>query len=83
MTDLVKQWKLLTRQDDLFNHMVPSDVRQLVGDIERLRELISDLVNDDACVLDHHGYCQAHGWTETDILCPNARGLALLAELKK
>ena len=35
--DLVKRWKEAARRDDLFNHMVPSDVRQLVGEIERLR----------------------------------------------
>ena len=38
MTNLVKKWKLLARRDDLFtHHMVPSDVRQLIGEIERLR----------------------------------------------
>ena len=37
MSDLVKQWKEAARRDDLFDHMVPSDVRQLIGEIERLR----------------------------------------------
>lgn len=35
--DLVAQWKEAARLDDLFDHMVPSDVRQLIGEIERLR----------------------------------------------
>ena len=36
--DLVKQWKEAARRDDLFDHMVPSDVRQLIGEIEQLRQ---------------------------------------------
>ncbi len=43
MVDLVKQWKEAARRDDLFNHMVPSDVRQLVGEIERLGEVIREI----------------------------------------
>lgn len=37
MTDLVRQWKEMARRDDLFDYMVPSDVRLLVKEIERLR----------------------------------------------
>ena len=37
MIDLVEKWKEAARCDDLFNHMVPSDVRLLVQEIERLR----------------------------------------------
>ena len=39
MVDLVKQWKEAARRDDLFDHMVPSDVRLLVKEIERLRKI--------------------------------------------
>ena len=44
MTDLVEKWKEAARRDDLFNHMVPSDVRQLIGAIERLRASNAELV---------------------------------------
>lgn len=39
MVDLVKQWKEAARRDDLFDHMVPSDVRLLVKEIERLKAI--------------------------------------------
>lgn len=42
MVDLVKRWKEAARRDDLFDHMVPSDVRQLVKEIERLRQALAD-----------------------------------------
>ena len=42
MDDLVKQWKEAARHDDLFDHMVPSDVRLLVKEIERLRALLDE-----------------------------------------
>ena len=47
MTDLVERWKLAARRDDLFDHMVPSDVRQLVGEIERLRVALFEI--SDRC----------------------------------
>ena len=50
MNDLVKQWKEAARRDDLFDHMVPSDVRQLLSEIERLRDLLRrtlDVVESD------------------------------------
>ncbi len=46
MVDLVKQWKEAARRDDLFDHMVPSDVRQLVGEIERLRADLDAIPED-------------------------------------
>jgi len=44
-------------------------------------EIIQDLLDPDRCTFDHHGYCQAHGWFETDPKCPHARGKDLLARL--
>lgn len=35
--DIVEQWTELSRRDDLFNHMVPSDVRMMLGEISRAR----------------------------------------------
>lgn len=48
-------------------------------EIEALRSLVADLVDADDCWFDHHGYCQAHGWFETEPACPHARAKALLA----
>lgn len=44
--------------------------------------LITDLVDDEDCSLDHHGYCQAHGWFD-DSECPQARAKRWLTELDK
>ena len=49
MTDLVERWKLAARRDDLFDHMVPSDVRQLVGEIERLRDGLAQIASGPCC----------------------------------
>lgn len=43
-----------------------------------LLQLIRDLTDPDPCQYDHHGYCQAHGWTETEPRCPHARAKELL-----
>ncbi len=37
MVDLIAKWREISRQDDCFDHMVPSDVREMLGEIERLR----------------------------------------------
>ena len=47
-------------------------VRELLGLVDALRD-------DDECWYDHHGYCQAHGWFETDPPCPDRRARELLA----
>ena len=49
-------------------------------EILQLRILLKDLVDDDPCTFDHHGYCQAHGWMSTDSLCPHARAKYYLAK---
>ena len=35
--DIVDEFTEISRQDDCFRHMIPSDVRRLLGEIERLR----------------------------------------------
>ncbi len=54
MTDLVKKWKLVARRDDVLNRMVPSDIRMLVGEIERLRGTLYKIqvITDDP----HEGF---------------------------
>jgi hypothetical protein len=44
--------------------------------------LIGDLVDDEDCSLDHHGYCQTHYWF-ADSECPQARAKRWLDELDK
>lgn len=41
-TDLA-QWKELARRDDWYTHFVGSDIRQMIGEIERLRREESHL----------------------------------------
>lgn len=45
-----------------------------------LMQLVDDLRDPDPCWYDHHGYCQAHGWMETDPRCPDARAAELFAD---
>ena len=46
---------------------------------ERLAALVRDFLDPDPCRLDHHGYCQAHGWLCKG-RCPHARAREVLAE---
>ena len=43
-----------------------------------LEAIVRDLIDPDECDLDHHGYCQAHGWLQEGE-CPHAWAKALLA----
>lgn len=45
----------------------------MTADLSEAVAIIRDLVDPDACWYDHHGYCQAHGWTDTEPICPHAR----------
>jgi hypothetical protein len=47
--------------------------------VENLLRLIRDLADPDPCEFDHHGYCQAHGWTAIEPACPHARAKRILA----
>lgn len=48
--------------------------------VDSLLDLIDDLRDPDPCWYDHHGYCQAHGWTDTEPECPHARAQRILAK---
>ena len=41
-------------------------------------DILGDLIDDEECVLDHHGYCQTHGWFYKNPPCPNKRAKELL-----
>lgn len=45
-----------------------------------LMQLVDEMRDPDPCWYDHHGYCQAHGWMETDPRCPHARAGDLFVE---
>lgn len=45
-------------------------------EVERLRALVADLVDEDECHYDHHGYCQAHSLHERP--CPHERARTIL-----
>ena len=75
MVDLVKQWKEAARRDDLFDHMVPSDVRLLVQEIERLREREAALAGAlEGCneLFDNYGFASES---------PCARDREIIAEM--
>ena len=38
----------------------PEAVRALCDEIDRLRELLAEFVDDETCDFDHHGNCQTH-----------------------
>lgn len=58
--------------------------REMEARDKRLQEaegLVRDLAEAEfkrPCSFDHHGYCQEHGWFETDPPCPIPRAKALL-----
>lgn len=39
----------------------------------RIVEIMENLVDDDLCTYDHHGYCQTHGWMSSST-CPHKLG---------
>lgn len=61
----------------------PDDLKATLDALYRengqLLDLIYDLADDGQCRLDHHGYCQEHGWMETTE-CPHARARRVLVE---
>ena len=48
--------------------------------LARCMSIIRSMVDPDECSYDHHGNCQAHGWTGIDPSCPHKRAKELLAE---
>ncbi len=61
-------------QKALDDNRAKKEKRELVN-------ILKDLVDSDDCVLDHHGYCQSHGWLNNSE-CPHARAKKTLEELK-
>lgn len=59
------------------------DVQFLLDLVAELGSLVQDLADPELCSLDHHGYCQTHGWTATDPACPDRRAQALFPEIRE
>lgn len=51
----------------LWNLAVSLQEREIEAD-----EILTYLLDVNECHLDHHGYCQEHGWL-SDTTCPHAR----------
>ena len=49
--------------------------------IRELEKLVDDFTDPDDCNIDHHGYCQAHGWLQAGV-CPHFRAKQLKSEGK-
>lgn len=47
-------------------------ITEMENTIKEAKQIIEDLVGEDPCEFDHHGYCQAHGWMD-ESECPHAR----------
>ncbi|HEY3480300.1 MAG TPA: hypothetical protein VGL02_15485 [Streptomyces sp.] len=58
------------------------DVKFLLEQLDQLEGLVKDLADPDPCYFDHHGYCQAHGWTDTDPKCPDGRAQQLFPGIR-
>jgi hypothetical protein len=52
-------------------------MREVVDEAVAALGILSEIVGDDACVYDHHGYCQTHKLDEAP--CPYTRARDLLA----
>lgn len=57
------------------------EINDLRATVAELHGLIRDLADPDPCWFDHHGYCQAHGWMDTEPPCADGRAQKLLAAL--
>ena len=44
-----------------------------IAEIERLRGLLGEIVDDEDCQYDHHGYCQTHNLGERPCVFERAR----------
>lgn len=73
-----QQMSLRMTIDDYKN--VVDICEQLKELLKGCREVIYNLIDDEPCCFDHHGYCQTHGWMSVDI-CSNEQGKELLTKI--
>ena len=68
------------------SHQEPSvlkeelEIRKLKELLRECREVIYNLIDDEPCRYDHHGYCQAHNWLSNDV-CPHKQGKELIPQI--
>lgn len=74
---------LLPEEVEALPSQVAAYLRDLHAKNAELVQLIDDLRDPDPCWYDHHGYCQAHGWMDTEPRCPDARAADLFAATEK
>lgn len=67
---------------NLEKESLKAQVQQLQEQVSRLREALKAMVDDDDCSLDHHGYCQTHGWLSEGV-CPQFTAKMLLQVKEK
>lgn len=74
--------QLIYERIDFVNHGddgIREGLAAVLALLERdYRALLEDLADPDPCRYDHHGYCQAHGWLQTEPRCPHLRAKELL-----
>jgi hypothetical protein len=52
-------------------------------EIIKLKQIIFDLTDgEDGCYHDHHGYCQAHAWFDTEVPCPYKRASEIIKTMR-
>jgi len=54
----------------------PLTVGEALSKVKEMVGALNDLVDDELCEFDHHGYCQTHGWAGSP--CPHRRGREIL-----
>jgi hypothetical protein len=74
---------MVAEQQELLNQLQTETVPNLTQRASTLKDLVKDLADPDPCHFDHHGYCQAHGWFDTDPACADGRAQALFPEIKE
>ncbi len=81
MTVGVEPWERFPLPPDqrmAIQRYIDARVTQAAAGKADLLDLVRDFVDPDPCSFDHHGYCQAHGWLDTEPRCPHARAKEML-----
>lgn len=69
---------VIASMNDIGNK-VQADAR-LIAKAPKMYEALKDVYEGTDCDLDHHGYCQEHGWLQ-DGLCPQFRIGRILSDI--
>jgi len=72
--------QLIINQLDRIDRLT-RDAEELLKITQSLLDLLSELVQDDDCSYDHHGYCQTHGLLPYP--CANGRAREVMKAWKE